>query len=152
MVYEKKLQDKKSEGGKKEVLKVVDIHRCIGCYSCMLACARTLQQSFSPARAALQIRTAGGFQSKFVAEICLGCIDAPCAQACHCGALTFREGGGVKFRPEKCMGCRLCAENCVVDVLKFDEEKNKPIPCIQCGQCVKFCPHEVIAMEERKDE
>lgn len=126
--------------------------KCIGCYSCMLACARTVKKSFSPSKASLQIRTAGGFQTRFIGEICRGCIDAPCAQACNCGALTIRKGGGVKFIKKKCTGCRACIEACIVKVLCFDEDTQKPLVCIQCGICVRFCPHQVLMMEERKYE
>ncbi|OEH86829.1 (Fe-S)-binding protein [Desulfuribacillus stibiiarsenatis] len=133
-----------------KILQVADMHKCIGCYSCMLACARVVKKSLSPSRAALQVRTAGGFQSRFIAEICRGCIDAPCAAACNCGALTPREGGGVHFRPTKCIGCQDCVKACIVDVIQFDDCKKKPLICIQCGTCVRFCPHNVLEMEERK--
>ena len=135
-----------------KVLKVADIDRCIGCYSCMLACARTVRRSFSPTRASLKIQTAGGFQSRFVAEICRGCDNAPCALACKYGALLVREGGGVKFRENKCVGCGACVEACIIDVLYFDEGRKKSMPCIQCGTCVRFCPHEVLTMEVKSHE
>ncbi|MBM7854853.1 Fe-S-cluster-containing dehydrogenase component [Desulfohalotomaculum tongense] len=123
--------------------------KCIGCYSCMLACARTIRRSLSPTKAAIQIRTAGGLQSKFVADICRGCIDAPCAAACRCGALIAREGGGVRFIPHKCIGCKDCVEACIIGVLEFDEDSNKPLVCVQCGTCARFCPHQVLTLEER---
>ena len=133
-----------------KVLQVVDMYKCIGCYSCMLACARTVRNSLAPSRAAMQIRTAGGFQGRFVADICLGCMDAPCAKACNWGALTARAAGGVHFQSKKCIGCKDCIDACIVDVLFFDEDKKQPLACIQCGTCAAFCPHNVIAMEERK--
>ena len=115
----------------------------------MLACARTVRHSLSPSKAAVQIRTAGGLQSKFIADICRGCLDAPCAAVCHCGALTARPGGGVRFSSDKCLGCRDCVSACVFGVLHFDKEANKPLVCIECGTCVRFCPHQVLTMEER---
>lgn len=133
-----------------ELLTVKDISRCIGCYSCMLACARTVWRNFSPAMASLQIRTSGGFQSPFIALTCRGCSDAPCAGACEYGALVARDGGGVRFNRDKCVGCRKCTEACIIDVLRFDEKSAMPLPCIQCGTCVRFCPHGVLAMEERE--
>ena len=136
--------------GMTKILQVKDITKCIGCYSCMLACARTVRKSFSPTKAALQIRTAGGFQGRFVAEICRGCLDAPWALACNCGAMTVREGGGLRFNPKKCVGCGSCVSACIIQVLYFDEEHKRPLACIQCGNCVKFCPHQVLGLEERK--
>ncbi len=135
-----------------KILQVLDMTKCIGCYSCMLACARTIKKSFSPSKAALQIRTAGGLQSRFVAEICRGCVDAPCAQVCNSGALVLREGGGLRFFPKKCVGCEECIGACILQVLYFDKQHKKPLACIQCGTCVKFCPHQVLAMEERRYE
>ncbi|SHH16795.1 4Fe-4S dicluster domain-containing protein [Desulforamulus hydrothermalis] len=125
--------------------------KCIGCYSCMLACARVTKHSFSLAKSAIQIRTAGGLQSRFLADICRGCEDPACAQACHYGALLPRAGGGVKFIPDKCIGCQDCVEACVVKTIRFDQESNKPVICIQCGTCTRFCPHRVITMEEREN-
>lgn len=133
-----------------KILQVADNFKCIGCYSCMLACARTVRKSMAPSRAALQVRTAGGFQSRFIVDICLGCENAPCALACKCDAMTVREGGGIRFNTNKCIGCGDCVDACIVDVLIFDNENKKPLACIQCGNCVKYCPHDVIVMEERK--
>lgn len=131
----------------KKILTAPGMNRCIGCYSCMLACARTVYDSFSPRQSAIQIKTAGGLQSKMIANICRGCVEAPCAQACGVGALEEREGGGVRFRKEKCIGCQDCVEACVLKVINFDSKKDKPIICIQCGTCSRFCPHECLAME-----
>jgi len=133
-----------------KILQIRDMAKCIGCYSCMLACARVVRHSFTPAKAALQIRTAGGFQGRFLGEICLGCPDAPCAQVCNSGALELRPGGGLRFSAAKCTGCRACIGACIVQVLHFDQESRQPLACIQCGTCARFCPHGILAMEERK--
>ncbi|HAG07899.1 MAG TPA: (Fe-S)-binding protein [Peptococcaceae bacterium] len=130
------------------VLKVLNINRCISCYSCMLACARTVYKSFSLRKSAVQIRSRGGLQSRLQADICRGCEDAPCAAACPTGALLPRKGGGVVYLPAKCNGCRECVKACIVRVIAFDEEEARPIVCIQCGTCARFCPHEVLAMVE----
>lgn len=131
-----------------KILRAVHIKKCIGCYSCMLACARTVQQNFSPYKSAIQIRSVGGLQSRLVADICLGCKEPACAAACNCGALSPRAGGGVRFFKEKCLGCGDCVETCVIGVIRFDREDNRPIICIQCGACTRYCPHEVLSMEE----
>lgn len=130
------------------ILHADQMKKCIGCYSCMLACARTVHQDFSPYKSAIQIRSVGGLQSRLVADICRGCKEPPCAAACNCGSLTPRPGGGVRFKKEKCLGCGDCVDACVIGVIRFDREENRPIICIQCGTCVRYCPHEVLSMEE----
>lgn len=133
------------------VLSVKHMNRCIGCYSCMLACARTVYGDYSLSKSAVQIRTRGGLQSKLAANICLGCIDPPCAAACPEGALVPRRGGGVRFVRDKCTGCQDCVPACIAGVIAFDEADQRPIVCIQCGACARFCPHEVLEMTERPE-
>lgn len=122
--------------------------RCIGCYSCMLACARMVYGDFSPHKSAIQIRTVGGMNGRLVADICRACPEpVPCVVACPTGALVTREGGrGMKFFKNKCIGCELCVEACPVKVIGWDGEAERPIVCVFCGQCVKFCPHDCLEM------
>lgn len=134
-----------------KILQAKYMAKCIGCYSCMLACARTIRRSFSLHKSAIQIHTAGGLQSRFLANICRGCLEPACAKACNCGALIPRNGGGIKFIPDKCMGCQDCVEACIVKTIRFDHASNKPIVCIQCGSCTRYCPHQVITMEVREN-
>ena len=68
-----------------KVLTAPRMARCIGCDSCMLACARMIYKSFSPHRSAIQIRSRGGVMGRMVANICTACAEpAPCVpmQAC----------------------------------------------------------------------
>jgi len=131
-----------------KILRANQMKKCIGCYSCMLACARTVRHDFSPRKAAIQIRSVGGLQSRLVADICRGCADPPCASACNCGALDTRPGGGVHFYKDKCTGCSKCTEACTAGAIRFDDVSKQPIVCIQCGICVKYCPHAVLSMTE----
>jgi Fe-S-cluster-containing dehydrogenase component len=128
------------------VLTVKRISRCIACYSCMLACTRTVYGQFSLAKSAIQIRTRGGLQSKLAADVCLGCAEPPCASACPREALRPRAGGGVRFARARCDGCAACVEACIARVIRMDPEENLPIVCVQCGTCVRYCPHEVLEM------
>lgn len=141
-----------TEISKKEqkVLKVQNNGQCIGCYSCMLACATTIHKSFSLTKSAISVRTSGGYQGRMVVNICRGCIEAPCVKACPFEALLQRSGGGVKFDAKKCTGCKRCLSGCPIGAIGFDEEEKRAIVCIQCGACVKLCPHRVIGMEVRE--
>lgn len=133
-----------------KILKAPGINKCIGCYSCMLACARTVRKSFSPRLSSIQIRSRGGLQSKIAAHICIGCANPPCSGVCPTGALIPRPGGGVRYSETKCDGCGLCAGACPVKVIHFAGDSGKAVICIQCGACSRFCPHQVLVMEERE--
>jgi Fe-S-cluster-containing dehydrogenase component len=128
------------------VLTVRHMNRCIACYGCMLACARSVYGQFSLVKSAIQIRTRGGLQSKLAADVCLGCVEPACALACPQQALQPRPGGGVRMVRSRCDGCAACAEACIARVIRMDPEEERPIVCIQCGQCVRYCPHAVLEM------
>ena len=42
--------------------------RCIGCHSCMLACARMVYESLSPQKSAIQIRSRGGVMGRIASS------------------------------------------------------------------------------------
>lgn len=131
-----------------KVLTAPAMSRCIGCYSCMLACARLNYGSYSPRHAALQIRTQGGLQGRLVADICRACAEPACAEACPTQALKPRAGGGVRLDEKECIGCRACVQACPLKVIYWSERSRTPIVCRQCGICVRYCPHDCLAMEE----
>ena len=130
-------------------IKVANPNRCIGCYSCMLACSRANADSVSLIDSAIDIRTSGGIESGIGIIVCRACIDPPCARACPTGALTPRNGGGVVLDKDLCDSCRVCADACLPRAIHFDRA-DMPVICIHCGVCAKFCSHDVL--EIRKTE
>ncbi len=130
-------------------LVIKDTEKCVGCQSCMFACARR-QGDGGLAETRLGVKSVGGMERGFIVVVCRACHDAPCARVCPTNALEPRNGGGVHFDPSKCIGCGHCCDACLVGAIFWNEETNKPMVCIQCGYCVKFCPHGVLAMEERE--
>jgi len=131
-----------------KLLRTEGMNKCIGCFSCMLVCAAVNQKNHSITKSAIKIRTTGGMEGRFCATVCLGCTDdIACVEACPSGALTPRNGGGIVFDPDKCIGCRRCETACIANAVFFDEESKKPIICKHCGVCARFCPHECLEME-----
>lgn len=136
-----------------KVLRVDGMNKCIGCFTCMLACAGVNQQDHSITKSAIRIKTSGGLKGKFVSTVCLGCQDErACAEACPSGALERRNGGGVILKEEKCIGCKKCVSACIVNAIFFDEVRGKPIICKHCGVCARFCPHECMRMEDVEND
>ena len=130
-------------------IKVANPNRCIGCYSCMLACSRTNADSLSLIDSAIDVRTSGGIESGLQIVVCRACIDPPCARACPTGALESREGGGVVLNKELCNSCGKCLDACLPRTIHFNKE-GLPVICIHCGVCAKYCSHDVL--ELRKTE
>ena len=126
---------------------VVDADSCVGCEICMFACARR-QGVGGRATARIGVHSAGGFEHGFEISVCRACPDPPCARVCPTDALTIREGGGVKLRPELCIGCQSCQQACPFGAVFWDTAENKPLICTYCGYCTKFCVYDVIRLEE----
>jgi len=131
-------------------LRAIDMKRCIGCYSCVLACARLVHKSFSWDKAGIQISSSGGLSTGFEATFCLACDPPPCAQVCPTQALSPRKGGGIRLNSKNCIGCQKCVQACLIGAIRFDPDQKKPIFCIHCGQCTQFCPHQCIVLTENQ--
>jgi len=128
-------------------LSVLDAERCVGCQSCMFACARRPGIG-GLASTAIWVKSAGGIRKGFSVVVCRACSDPPCTRVCPTNALVNREGGGVRFHSELCIGCHNCAEACPFGAIFWEKTQNKPEVCVYCGYCASYCPCDVLALEE----
>lgn len=131
-------------------LTVLDSEKCIGCQSCMFACSRRSGEG-GLAKTSIFIHSAGGMSRGFTVIVCRACSDPPCAKVCPMDALKIRSGGGVILKSDKCIGCGLCRDACVLKAVLWDEKNNKPLICIHCGICASFCPHEVLELKKMEE-
>jgi len=129
-------------------LSIADTERCVGCQSCMFACARR-QGDAGLAETCIGVRSIGGMERGFVVIVCRACVEPPCAKVCPTGALKARKGGGVLLDASKCIGCEHCRDACILGAVFWDDEINKPMICVHCGYCVQFCPHGVLNLDKR---
>ncbi|MCX6666154.1 MAG: 4Fe-4S binding protein [Euryarchaeota archaeon] len=135
----------------KSRLAIVDTERCVGCQSCMFACARRFGDG-GLGKTCIGVKSAGGLERGFVVIICRACDNPPCAKVCPTNALSLRESGGVNLDLKKCISCRNCVDACIMKAVFWDNENNKPMICVHCGYCVGFCPHNVLKMEKKSSE
>ncbi len=98
-----------------KLLRASMLQKCIGCGSCMLACARMRYRSLSLDKSAIRIRTAGGVQTSPVADICLACSEPACAAVCSAGALVPVPYGGVRVHRSLGRGADISDPTGIVD-------------------------------------
>ena len=94
---------------------VIDLKRCVGCYSCMIACKSengTPPEIFFSRVVEEEIGVYPHTSRKFLPLLCNHCQDAPCERICPTGATYRREDGIVMVDASKCIGCRSCYITC----------------------------------------
>lgn len=134
-------------------LRVKNLDRCIGCLECTYACARINEKLLSNYRSAINVKARGSIERNYVVIVCRGCRQPPCFPACPIqGAITPREGGGVRVDRELCDSTKCnqeCVEACPIPgAITIDQDINKAIICRQCFACVQYCSTGVLVADE----
>lgn len=107
---------------------VIDLRKCIGCYSCMISCK---QEHFLPPgvfwnRVLLGETGTYPMVTKHIYPvICNHCSEAACVEVCPTQATTRREDGIVMIDYEKCVGCRYCLIACPYQQRTYYADGNK---------------------------
>ncbi len=135
-----------------------DQSRCIGCYSCVVACKDWHDVPAGPASwRRVTCFEEGKFPHlavTFLSSACYHCAQPPCIRACKAASITKREKDGiVVVNRDLCWGkndCGSCKEACPYDAPQFrDEENAKMEMCDFCLDrllenkkpiCVDACP------------
>ncbi len=111
---------------------VIDLKRCIGCYSCAVACK---QEHFLPPGIfwnRLLISETGQYPrvSKQIYPVsCNHCKEAICVKVCPTRATTRRKDGIVVIDAQKCVGCRYCVVACPYQQRTYlSEDKREYFP------------------------
>lgn len=107
---------------------VIDIQKCIGCYSCQVTCK---QEHFLPPGVfwnRVLIGETGKYPTvtkQVYPVLCNHCTEAACVKVCPTGATSRREDGIVVIDYDKCAGCRYCIIACPYQQRKFYADGKK---------------------------
>jgi Fe-S-cluster-containing dehydrogenase component len=107
---------------------VIDLKRCIGCYSCMVTCK---QEHFLPPGmfwTRLLVSETGEYPQvshHTYPVLCNHCTEAICVKVCPSGATTRRSDGLVDLDHDKCVGCRYCVIACPYQQRTFYRDGKK---------------------------
>jgi protein NrfC len=128
---------------------LVDIKKCQGCASCMLACSLVHEgvESLSLSRIQIMQNPFESFPDDLTIEQCRQCVDPPCVKECPTGALSVNpEHGNVRMVDKgKCIGCGTCYEVCPYtpsrSVLAADKDFDGEEKSRKCDLCANAPYH-----------
>ena len=129
----------------------VDPALCTGCRACEMACSFAHEKAYSPNYARLHVAKIErlGVDKP---TVCLRCAKAPCAAVCPVKAITQDPVTKiVTVDRETCVGCGLCADECVSGVIEMHPDEGYPMLCDLCGgdpACVRACPTSALTFIE----
>jgi Fe-S-cluster-containing dehydrogenase component len=131
---------------------LLDLHRCVGCGACVLACriendrvVTTAWRRVLP----LNLRRSPAGPTYFLSVACHHCDEPACLRGCPSVAYEKRTDGVVIHHAERCLGCRYCEMTCPFGAPRFDEEDGVVSKCHLCAHrldaglgpaCVGACP------------
>ena len=95
---------------------LVDMKKCQGCASCMLACSLVHEGVISMSRSRIQIlqNSFEKWPDDLTISQCRQCVDAACLKVCPTGALhrDLFAGNVATVNIKKCIGCKQCVNAC----------------------------------------
>jgi formate dehydrogenase iron-sulfur subunit len=164
-----------------EVVKLIDISKCIGCKACQVACMewndlrdkvgtttgiydnpRDLSdQSWTVMRFSEVEVQAGRLEWLIRKDGCMHCADPGCLKACPApGAIVQYTNGIVDFHEEDCIGCGYCITGCPFNIPRLSRKDGKVYKCTLCSDrvavglepaCAKTCPTGAITFGSKQD-
>ncbi len=128
---------------------LVDVKKCQGCVSCMLACSLVHEgkESLSLARIQVIQNSFDKWPDDVTIEQCRQCVRPKCVEDCPTGALTAdtKHGDVRRIDRRKCIGCLTCIDRCPFTpsrpVVVPDEKKEAGVRAEKCDLCAGAAYH-----------
>ncbi len=141
-----------------EVVKLIDVSKCIGCKACQSACLEWNDRheevgintgvydnphDLTPDMwtlmrfAEYENADTGDLEWLIRKDGCMHCADPGCLKACPApGAIVQYSNGIVDFVEENCIGCGYCVKGCPFDIPRISKVKHKAHKCTLCSDRV----------------
>jgi Fe-S-cluster-containing dehydrogenase component len=135
---------------------LLDLHRCVGCGSCVLACRIENGRADTAAWRRvlpLNLRRHAAGPTYFLSVACHHCEEPACLKGCPSGAYEKRPDGIVVHHEELCLGCRYCEMTCPFSAPHYEADQGVMSKCHLCAHrvdagrppaCVAACPTEAL--------
>jgi len=111
---------------KKQYAMVIDLHSCVGCSGCDIACKSENNVPDDFAWSNHMIETRGAFPNvhyRYIPTLCNHCENAPCVANCPTTAMHKTDDGLTMHDAEKCIGCAACIMACPYGAIYRNNEE-----------------------------
>ncbi len=137
----------KGVAGKKRYAMVIDLRKCIGCQSCVVACKAEFGVPLGVWRTWVKVADKGSYPNTrrvFMPRLCNHCDYPICVRNCPTQATYRHEDGFVLQRYNRCIGCRTCIVACPYNARHLVPAKRTDmnLPTMIVDKCT-FCFHRV---------
>lgn len=135
--------------------------KCIGCYSCEVACKQENDIPVGPRwihlKRSERKQSTGKPDIKYELKRCMHCGNPLCKEACPVGAIEKTINGAVIINKDRCIGCKQCIEACPFHAPQYNEVSNLVEMCTLCNHrilsgrnpsCVENCMSKAIRFGE----
>lgn len=137
----------------------IDPARCIGCQSCIQACAEC---DTHKGQSMIQLDYVDRKNStQTIPVVCMHCDSPTCAEVCPSDAIKKTEDGVVQTaRKPRCIACNNCVLACPFGVPKMNTRMNLMMKCDMCydrtsvglkPMCASVCPSQALAFGTREE-